>query len=230
MSTTRTLLIDADDTLWENNIYFERVTREFVAALQQRGVAPHRAHETLWKTEMRNVKITGYGSNAFCQSLHEVTRALGVTDLESQIRQWEDFIFHHPIELMPGVCETVPLLHARNRLILLSKGRDDEQLGKLGRSGLESYFHATEIVFEKTVQTYQSLITNHRLRPANTWMIGNSPRSDINPAKAAGLGTVFIPYHTTWQHEVEEINPDGGETIVLESFAELAEHFTKETP
>jgi len=230
MSTIRTLLIDADDTLWENNIYYERVIAEFVAALQQRGVAPHRAHETLWETEMRNVKITGYGSNAFCESLHEVARELGVTDLELQIRQWEDSIFHHPIELMPGVRETVPLLHAQNRLILLTKGHDNEQLGKLHRSGLEPYFHTTEIVFEKTVETYRSLIANHRLQPSSTWMIGNSPRSDINPAKAAGLNTVFIPYHTTWQHEIEEINPNGGETLVLESFAELAQHFTKELP
>ncbi|MBM3859217.1 MAG: hypothetical protein FJ395_06155 [Verrucomicrobia bacterium] len=230
MSITRTLLIDADDTLWENNIYYERVIAEFVAALGQHGVPAHRAHETLWETEMRNVKITGYGSNAFCQSLHEVARELGVTDLELQISQWENFILHHPIELMTGVRETIPRLHACNRLILLSKGRDDEQLGKLRRSGLEPYFHVTEIVFDKTVATYQSLIANHRLTPSETWMIGNSPRSDINPAKAAGLGTVFIPYHTTWQHEVEEINADGGETLVLETFAQLADHFIKEIP
>ena len=229
MSTPRTLLSDADDTLWENNIYFERVTAEFIAALSARGVASSRAHETLWETERRNVKITGYGSNAFCQSLHEVARALGAAGLEPEIRQWEDFIFHHPIELMPGVRETVPLLHSRNHLILLTKGRDDEQLGKLNRSGLAEYFHHTEIVFEKIADTYRDILHRHRLAPQHTWMVGNSPRSDINPAKAAGLRTVFIPYHTTWQHEIEEINPDGGETIVLETFAELADHFTKET-
>jgi putative hydrolase of the HAD superfamily len=227
MSTTRTLLIDADDTLWENNIYFERVTREFVAALGQRGIPPHRAHETLWETEMRNVKITGYGSNAFCLSLHEVARALGTVDLEPQIRQWEEFIFHHPIELIPGVRETLPLLHGANQLILLTKGRDEEQLGKLRRSGLDGYFHATEVVFEKNTETYRSLITSHQLQPSATWMIGNSPRSDINPAKAAGLHTVFIPYHTTWQHEMEELAPNG-DTIVLENFGQLAQHFIKE--
>ncbi len=230
MSTTRILLIDADDTLWENNIYYERVIAEFIAALAAYGVTASRAQKTLWETEQRNIKITGYGSNAFCQSLHEVVHALGVVDLEPQIRQWENFIFHHPIELMPGVRETLPLLHSHNHLILLTKGREDEQLGKLRRSGLEPYFHAIEIVFEKTVQTYQSMITNHQLHPATTWMIGNSPRSDINPAKAAGLRTIFIPYHTTWQHEIEEIIPDGDQTIVLETFAELANHFTKETP
>jgi putative hydrolase of the HAD superfamily len=221
----RTLLIDADDTLWENNIYYERVTTEFVAALAARGIAAHRAHETLWATEQRNIKITGYGSAAFCRSLHEVARELGVADLEPQIAGWEDFIFHHPVELMPGVAETLPRLHARHRLLMVTKGQPAEQLAKLDRSGLAGCFHATEIMWEKTIAAYHSLVTNHHLRPSETWMIGNSPRSDINPAKAAGLGTVFIPYHTTWQHEVEEINPNGGTTIILENFAQLAEHF-----
>jgi putative hydrolase of the HAD superfamily len=224
MSTVRTLLIDADDTLWENNIYYERVIRDFIAQLVHRGVAKPVAEETLWQTEQRNIQVTGYGSQAFCQSLHAVARQLGHADLEPLIAQWEEFIFHHPIEWMPGVRDTLPLLHAKNQLILLTKGRDEEQLGKLRRSGLEPFFHATEIVFEKTIQTYQSLIAGRCLSPANVWMIGNSPRSDINPATAAGLHTVFIPYHTTWQHEIEEISPNG-DTLVLESFAQLAEHF-----
>ncbi len=157
-------------------------------------------------------------------SLHEVARALGVTDLEPQIARWEDFIGQHPIELMPGVYETLPALHEHNRLILFTKGRADEQLGKLHRSGLAPYFHGVEVVFEKSVATYQSLITKHRLAPAATWMIGNSPRTDINPAKAAGWGTVFIPYHTTWHHEVEEI-AEPATTIVLDNFARLRHHF-----
>jgi len=227
MSTVRTLLMDADDTLWENNIYYERVIGEFVAALAERGIAPHRVHQTLWETERRNVTITGYGSNAFCQSLREVAQQLGVGGLEPQIRQWEDFIVHHPIELMPGVRETLPRLHACNRLILFSKGNPEEQLGKLRRSGLAPYFHATEIVFEKTVETYRWIMASYGLLPSATWMIGNSPRSDINPAKAVGLRTVFIPYHATWQHEIEEINPNGIETVMLENFAQLGDYFTR---
>ena len=220
----RTLLIDADDTLWENNIYFERVMTEFVARLGKRGHSADRVQPLLWQTEQRNVKITGYGSMAFCQSLHEVARVLGAPDVESWIQEKEDWICHHPIEFMPGVRETLPRLHAANHLIMLTKGRAEEQLGKLERSGLAQFFHATEIVFEKSVETYRDMITKHRLSPGQTWMIGNSPRSDINPAKAAGLGTVFIPYHTTWQHEVEKISPDGG-TLMLEHFGQLADHF-----
>lgn len=204
MSTARTLLIDADDTLWENNIYFERVAADFVAALARRGIDPRRVGEILWETEQRNIKTTGYGSNAFCQSLHEVAREMDVADLEPWIVEQENWIFNHPIELMPGVRETLPLLHAKHHLILLTKGRAEEQAGKLARSGLEEFFHEIEIVFEKSVETYRTIVGRHRLAPDSTWMIGNSPRSDINPATLAGLRTVFIPYHTTWQHEIEE--------------------------
>jgi putative hydrolase of the HAD superfamily len=224
MSTTRTLLIDADDTLWENSIYFERVIAPFVAALANRGHAPERVDQLLWETEQRNVKVTGYGSQAFCQSLHEVAHALGVPELEPWIQKRESSILHHSIELLAGVQETLPLLQATNHLILLTKGREEEQLGKLARSGLAPFFHVTEVVFEKSVETYREMIAKHRLTPGQTWMIGNSPRSDINPARAAGLGTVFIPYHTTWQHELEEIAPDGG-TILLENFGQLVHHF-----
>jgi putative hydrolase of the HAD superfamily len=224
MSTTRTLLMDADDTLWENNIYFERVITTFLDKLNDHGIPTDLAHEILWQTERRNVRITGYGSNAFCRSLHEVAAALHVPDLEPWITEQEHWILHHPIELMPGVADTLPLLRVSNQLILVTKGRDDEQLGKLRRSGLAHYFHATEIVFEKSVAVYESLITSHRLQPSATWMIGNSPRSDINPAKAAGLHTVFIPYHATWQHEMEEIAP-GGETLMLQCFGDLVAHF-----
>ncbi len=224
MSANRTLLIDADDTLWENNIYFERVTTEFVAALGRQGHGAERVDQLLWETEQRNVKVTGYGSQAFCQSLHEVARQLSVAELEPWIQEQENWIFHRPIELLPGVRETLPRLQAANRLILLTKGREEEQLGKLARSGLAPLFHVTEVVFEKSVETYRDMIAKHRLAPAQAWMIGNSPRSDINPARAAGLGTVYIPYHTTWQHELEEITPGGG-TLMLENFGQLIQHF-----
>ncbi len=224
MANSTTLLIDADDTLWENNIYFERVMTAFIAKLSERGILAAHAQSALWAPEQRNVKVTGYGSQAFCQSLHEVARQLGATDLESWIQQKEIWIQRYPIDLMPGVRETLPRLQAANRLILLTKGREEEQLAKLDRSGLAPFFHVTEVVFEKSVETYRDMIAKHRLAPAQTWMIGNSPRSDINPARAAGLGTVFIPYHTTWQHELEEITPDGG-TIMLENFGQLIQHF-----
>jgi len=224
MPPARTLLMDADDTLWENNIYFERVVAAFMRKLGERGIAEERGQAALWQAEQRNIRTAGYGSRAFCLALRDAARALGADDLEPWIAGREQWIFHHPIELMPGVAETLPLLHAKNRLILLSKGREEEQRGKIDRSGLARWFHHIEIVFEKSVETYRGLRRQYDLAPTLTWMIGNSPRSDINPAKAAGLRTVFIPYHATWYHELEEISP-GGETLMLQHFGELAAHF-----
>ncbi len=224
MPTKRTLLIDADDTLWENNIYFERVMAEFIARLVQRGHSAGHVEQLLWQHEQHNIQAIGYGTKGFCQSLRETVRKLDAADLVAWVEEKENWIFHHPIDLMPGVREALPLLHAENQLIVLTKGRDDEQSGKLERSGLGPFFHAVEVVAEKNLETYHKMIAKYALELRAAWMIGNSPRSDINPAKAAGLGTVFIPYHTTWQHELEEIAPDG-KTLVLENFGQLAEHF-----
>ena len=221
-----TLLIDADDTLWENNIYFENVATRFFTRLVAAGVDLARAEQALWETEQRNVKITGYGSSAFCRSLHETASALGVASLEPWIQEQEDWIFHHPIELMPGVADTLPRLAAGNRLILVTKGCEKEQHTKLERSGLAPYFPLIEVVFEKSVETYRTLAARHDLPLSSSYMIGNSPRSDINPARAAGLKTVFIPYHTTWQHEIEEIAPDGPETLMLDNFGDLERYFS----
>lgn len=219
------LLIDADDTLWENNIYFEQVIGEFVQALQQQGIAAPTVHEVLWRTERKNIRITGYGSQAFCASLQEAAQVLGGAPLADQVARWEQLICGHPIQLLRGVAETLPLLKERgHRLILFTKGNPAEQLAKLQRSGLAGYFEAAEVVFEKTAAVYQQWLGRHDLAVERTWMIGNSPRSDINPAKAIGLGTVFIPYHTTWQHEIEEIAPGGRPTLVLEHFGLLGQH------
>ena len=223
-----TLLIDAEDTLWENNMYFEQVAKEFVAVLEKRGHSPDHIGQLHTQADQRSIQVAGYGSRGFSLSLHDVARQLGVSDLEEWIQEKETWICHHPIEFMPGVRETLPRLHAGNRTILLTKGRKEEQLGKLERSGLTQFFHAAEVVFEKSVETYHDMVAKYHLSPGETWMIGNSPRSDINPAKAAGLGAVFIPYHTTWWHELEEITPDG-RTHVLENFGQLAEYFVRKS-
>ncbi|MDW8343043.1 MAG: HAD hydrolase-like protein [Verrucomicrobiae bacterium] len=221
----RTLFLDADDTLWENNIYFERVVAAFLRKLQRRGVPTAIARQRLWDTEQRIIRRFGYGSHPFCRALAEVARQLACPDLTGWIYEQQQLLANHPIELMPGVAQTLPALAECNRLILVTKGDPDEQLGKLHRAQLARYFTATEVVFEKNVATYRRLLRRHRAHAAHSWMIGNSPRSDINPAKAAGLNTVFIPYHTTWQHELEEISSNGGHTLVLDHFGQLADHF-----
>lgn len=224
MTPLRTLLVDADDTLWENNIYFERLIGEFLEKLAQYDVPPSRAREILQETDQRNIKMHGYGIHEFCDTLLETARVLGAGVLEPWIAEREKQIAHHPIELLPGVRETLPILYAKNQLIMVTKGQVTVQLDKLQRSGLASFFHAIEVVTEKSTTTYHELTQKYGLSVDSTWMIGNSTRFDINPARLAGLGTILIPYHAAWNHEIDETLP-GSETLVVESFAALCDYF-----
>ena len=128
---------------------------------------------------------------------------------------------------MPEVPQTLEYLRTRHRLILVTKGAQAEQSGKIERSGLKEYFSATEIVAEKDSAVYHALAEKYELARESTWMIGNSPRSDINPALAAGLHAVFVPHGDTWILEHEEVNaaPAGQRLLILGRFAELREHF-----
>jgi putative hydrolase of the HAD superfamily len=90
---------------------------------------------------------------------------------------------------------------------------------------LEPFFSTTAVVHEKAEETYRAIVQDRQLDPARTWMIGNSPRSDINPALAAGLNAVFIPHEHTWRLEKEEIVPGGGRLLTLRAFGELRAHF-----
>lgn len=133
----------------------------------------------------------------------------------------------HPAEIIPGVPETLRYLAPRHHLILTTKGAIAEQSGKIERSGLKEYFNAIEIVAEKDVPTYRSILDKYDLDPESSWMIGNSPRSDINPALACGMSAVFVPHGNTWILEHEEISPaqPPSRLLVLEAFERLREHF-----
>ena len=228
----RTLFIDADDTLWENNIYYERVIDKFVDVMADQGMSKPKVIQTLREMESSNIKKMGYGSISFSRSVKEtVTEFIEEMDVgkaEKILHKVEALLLevvNHPMILMPGVQGTLPRLVKHNFTVLLTKGHPDEQKRKLEKSGLGEYFDKVKIVSEKDAEVYRKILKELKLDPKNCWMVGNSPRSDINPAKAAGMGTVFIPYHTTWHHEMEEFNPGGRETIFLDSFSELAKFF-----
>ncbi|MGZ3676849.1 MAG: HAD hydrolase-like protein, partial [Ktedonobacterales bacterium] len=122
--------------------------------------------------------------------------------------------------------ETLSYLGPRHELILVTKGDVDEQQMKIDASGLAGYFRRAVIVAEKDVATYQSLVEELTVTPADGWMIGNSPRSDINPALAVGLNAVFVPHPHTWRLEHEELQPiDGRQLLTVERFADLRQHF-----
>src|SRR6202049_2910298 len=181
------LLIDADDTLWENNIYFEQAIDAFITFLNHSQLTPEEVRAVLDEVE----RLMGYGSANFTRSLVETYRRLTEKDLQDedirQIRQFGEQIRSHPLQLLDGVKETLNHLSPRHDLVLLTKGDLEEQKLKVERSGIEEYFRQVEIVQEKDVATYHRVVEELQVDPQRTWMVGNSPRSDIHSAVAAGL-------------------------------------------
>ena len=227
----QTLLIDADDTLWENNIYFERAVERFVSFLNHHEFSPGQVREVLNDMERECIVKHGYGLHSFAHALVYTFERLSVQpvtpELHAQIQSFAHSIEDHAIELLPEIPQTLEYLSARHRLILVTKGALLEQTGKIERSGLKNHFAATEIVAEKDPAAYHRLVKKYQLAPESTWMIGNSPRSDINPSLAAGLHAVFIPHGNTWILEHDEIHPapPPQRLLIVGRFAELREHF-----
>jgi putative hydrolase of the HAD superfamily len=227
----QTLLIDADDTLWENNVYFERAIARFISFLNHHEFSPEQVREVLNDVERECIVTHGYGLHSFAHALVDTFERLSVEpvtpELHAQINSFAHSIADHPIEFLPEVPETLQYLSGRHRLILVTKGAIPEQTGKIERSGLEKYFTAAEIVAEKDAAIYASLVAKYELALASTWMVGNSPKSDINPALAAGLHAVFVPHGDTWILEHEEVNPAPAQQklLIVGRFAELREHF-----
>ena len=225
------MLIDADDTLWENNIYFERAISEFITFLDHREHSPEAVRLVLNEVERESIVRHGYGLHSFAHSLMETFEKLSVDpvtpELHERIHRFAHRIADHPIEILPGVPETLQHLGERHHLIMMTKGNFAEQSGKVERSGLKEYFSAVEIVAEKDESTYRSAIAKYALPADTTWMVGNSPKSDINPALAAGLHAILIPHGNTWILEHEELAtaPASQQLLIVERFGDLRNYF-----
>jgi putative hydrolase of the HAD superfamily len=227
----QTLLIDADDTLWENNIYFERAIASFISFLNHHEYSPEQVRAVLNDVERECIVSHGYGLHSFARSLVRTFERLAVEPLtpalHETIKGFAHTIADHPVEIMAGVTETLQYLSERHHLMLMTKGAFTEQSGKVERSGLKEYFAAVEIVPEKDADAYRAIISKYDLPQDTTWMVGNSPKSDINPALVAGLNAVFVPHGSTWileHEEVAEATPPS-RLLIVESFAGLREHF-----
>jgi putative hydrolase of the HAD superfamily len=223
------LIIDADDTLWENNIYFERAFEEFAAYLCHSSLTPQQVRDVLDEIELVNARTHGYGTLNFARNLvqcyqHLAERHVSEDDLE-QVKSFAVRILECPMEVIPGVPETLAYLAAKHDLTLFTKGHPEEQKLKIDRSGLAAHFSHTAIVKEKDAAAYLALVEARGMDPARTWMVGNSPKSDINPALAAGLNAVFIPHAHTWVLEKQDIVPGPAKLLRLESFTQLRDNF-----
>ena len=226
-----TLVIDADDTLWENEAYYQQCAAEFGELMATLGLDPKEAKHTLDDVERERILLTGYGPVQFIENMvityqqlcerhgRPVTR-----EVADEVREIGQLVMAFPINLLDGVEETLIRLNGHYRLLLLTKGDTEVQEEKVARSGLGHFFDGVHVVPEKDAQVFRDLVAEYGLEPEQTWMIGNSPRSDINPALEAGIGAVHIPHATTWILERQKITTSE-RVVVLDNFGELVSLF-----
>jgi putative hydrolase of the HAD superfamily len=228
-STRQHLIFDADDTLWENNMYFEEAFDQFCGYLAHSSMTPGQIRAVLDEIEMVSAKINGYGCRNFGRNLtacfqHLAEREISERDLKA-VMEFAHAILERPLELLPGVEATIAQLSKRHELTLFTKGDPEEQQLKIDRSGLTRYLHHAAIVKEKNASAYRQLAQERAFRLEKTWMIGNSPKSDINPALAAGLSAVYVPHPRTWTLEHEPVPDSHPRLLRLENIGELTNYF-----
>jgi putative hydrolase of the HAD superfamily len=224
----RHLVIDGDDTLWENNIFFEEAAEAFIDFLDHSTLSRDHVRAVLDEVERANLARHGYGSAAFGRNLQETFRRLTERELEEadleHLAALGRQVVSQPVQLLAGVEETLAALAGRHDLTLFTKGEPEEQTMKVDRSGLASYFDRVIVTPEKDAGAYRRLVAAHGFDADATWMVGNSPRSDINPPLEAGLRAVFIAHPRTWALEVVEL-AESDRLLVLERFSQLLDHF-----
>jgi putative hydrolase of the HAD superfamily len=224
------LIFDADDTLWDSNIHFLEAEAAFVETLSRAEVLDDRAiRAAMRRHESRIIESHGYGRRPYLMALHQVAEELAHPrhhgNLRAEVARIGERLIDRHCDLLPGVAVTLGELARRHRLLLFTKGDPSEQLHKLDRSGLRPFFKHVGVPVEKDSSNYLLLIAQAELDPSRTFMIGNSPRSDINPALKAGLRAVFIPHPHTWELEHEEIDHADERLTVITAFPHLLEMF-----
>jgi len=201
------IAFDADDTLWDNELYFQETEEKFCELLED-FLPQHTVARELLQTEIKNISLYGYGIKAFMLSMIET--AIRITDKNIKAETIEKIIsfgqelLEKPVLLIDGVEEVLKSLKAKYRLVIATKGDLLDQERKLKKSGLANFFHHIEIMSEKKETDYQKLIQHLDIKPNEFMMIGNSIKSDILPVLNIGGHGIHIPYHVTWAHEKVE--------------------------
>jgi putative hydrolase of the HAD superfamily len=230
MKRGQRLIFDADDTLWENNVLFEGIIEVFIDALCHPGHGRPEIRAVLDEIERENSRAHGYGAVVFERSLTQcMERLCGPRPLTGDERSWISglcrVLHEEPVELLPGVPETLQALSERHRLYLCTKGEPAEQRRKIDSSGLSALFEEIVIVREKAADTYRDLVRTLGLDADSTWMIGNSPRSDVLPALEAGLGAVLVHHPMTWTLEHAPLPDSGARYLRVSPFNALLDVF-----
>ena len=221
------VLIDADDTLWENYFYFEKARETFLNFMAKHGFEKEEVNYYLNHFDTKRLEEIGFGSNGFKKAMeftlnhfYKQTKKEITKTEKDLLEKIKNFIYNQPSIPYPGVKETLEYLKRRYKLILLTKGEEEEQLKKVKRSGLSQYFKSTIVLNDKTEKHYRDLIESLKLNPEKSVMIGNSPKSDINPAVKAGMYAILIKKEKQWIYE-EETLLKSDKIIIINSFKEL---------
>ena len=221
-----TIFIDADDTLWANNFYFEEAIVAFTSYLDDPVLTPKEIHDRFDSIERQN---RGNGTENFTVNLKQCFAEFRERDCtpgeDEDISGITECVLNHPVVPLDGVEETLTYLRERHYLRMVTKGPHAEQEAKIERSGLRHLFDDCSIVAEKNVNTYRELIAQTQATPSRTWMVGNSPRSDIIPALAAGIGAVLIPDPHPWALEHADLPVLDDRFHVREKFSDLQQLF-----
>ena len=205
MDKIKVIGFDADDTLWVNEPYYQETEQQF-CLLMADYLSSSDVSKELFKTEMSNMALYGYGAKAFILSVIET--AIKVSDgkvsatVIQQIIGLGKELINSDIELLDGIEQLLPQLQGKYRLIVATKGDLLDQERKLRKSGLLPYFHHIEIMSDKQEADYKKLLSRLDISPEQFLMVGNSLKSDILPVVSIGGKGVYVPFHTTWQHEV----------------------------
>ena len=219
-----TLGFDADDTLWQNETFFRMTEQRFTELLSSHG-EHHVLSARLLEAERRNLAFYGYGVKGFTLSMIETAVEVTKGEVEAaviaEILSFGRQMLQNPVETLPQVRETLDALAGRYRIILITKGDLFDQERKLAQSGLGDYFNAVEIVSEKTSATYERIFARHGDGPERAVMVGNSLKSDVVPAIAAGAFGVHVPHELTWVLEHEEAPEDNPRFRRIESLGKL---------
>lgn len=204
LESIKVIGFDADDTLWINETYFREAEERFCDLLES-YMPRHDIMRALFKVEVDNLTLYGYGIKAFVLSMIET--ALDITNKNCDSKIIEEILqigrqqLDMPVHNLENVESTLKALHNKYRLVVVTKGDLLDQENKLIKSGLEGYFHHIEIVSEKTPKQYQKLLNHLDILPREFLMVGNSLKSDILPILELGCYGVHVPFHTTWEHE-----------------------------
>ncbi len=210
------LLIDADDTLWENFWFFEKARKMFLSHMEKLNFNVSEVDTFLKKMDSDRVHEFGFGSNGYKMAMERTIKhffkqkGIKFTHYEEELLEnVKELVANHEIEPYEGVVETLEYLEQKYPLFVVTKGAFEEQSSKVERSGLKKYFKDSIVIPDKKVENYKQVIEKIGLDVSSSWMIGNSPKSDINPPAKLGLGTVYIHRSKSWDFEHEELKTNG---------------------